>query len=1040
MSLRGSFCPNMRLLTVAAALLLSLYSLAQTAGQPNQPAFNFGQSYDGVMVQNISFVGIPDPNSGSLMKIIPQKPGEPLDRERVRESIRVLYATGRFADIRGEIDRLSGGPVLLEFVLTPNYFVGEVRAEGAAARPTANQIVNASKLQLGEVLAPEKIERALTNIRQLMEQEGYYHSEIQEQEKTHTDTQQVDVLFNIRPGEHARVGQVLVTGNPGYSQGQIQDIAKIHPGDEVSVQLLSRALDRLQKKYQKHSRLLAQVTIAKRVYRPSLNRVDYTFNIDPGPRVYIDTEGFKISRGVLKKNVPVYEENAVDDDLLNEGRRNLISYLQKRGYFDAKVTFRKISNSSNEFRVLYVIDPDGRHRLVRLEIIGNKYFTEEDLRERLQVQVAGKFLSHGRYSQDLLNRDVRDLQALYKDNGFEQAKVTSAVLDNYEGRENDLDVRISIEEGPQSKVLSLNIAGNQHIPEDQFPALNVVPGQPFSQAAIASDRDIVLNHYLNRGFPNATFEASASPPDEQNRIAVTYTVNEGDQVFVDRVIVSGLENTRPFVVQREIKMKPGDPLSQVKMLETQKNLYDLGIFSQVDTAVQNPDGSIRDKNMLIDVQEARRYTFNYGIGLEFQTGQPSIGTNQPLGSTGVSPRVSFGVTRLNLRGRNHTVSFKANVGRLQQRGLLSYDAPRWFNSPDWRLTFTTFYDNTVDVTTFTSQRLEGSAQAEQIVSRRADGSPSTLIDYKVTYRRVRASDIQISPNQVPILSLPTRVGIPSISLIRNRRDNDLDSTRGSYTTVDAGVADSHLASEVDFGRALIQNSTYYSFGKRGPAGKPYVFARSTRIGIEAPFGNTFMPFPGEKCESGAAGEPTCLPLAERFFSGGGNSHRGFGLNQAGPRDPFSGFPLGGTALFLNNLELRFPASTLPFVQDNISFVIFHDAGNVFTNSHELFHNLLRWSQKNSGLCAQDSSALQCNYSYISHALGVGVRYKTPIGPVRFDFGYNLNPPAFPSCQSSPRNPSQPVSSFCSSADSTAPFFVPQKASHFNIYFSIGQTF
>ena len=282
MSLRGSFCPNMRLLTVSAALLLSLYSLAQTAGQPNQPAFNFGQSYDGVMVQNISFVGIPDPNSGSLMKIIPQKPGEPLDRERVRESIRVLYATGRFADIRGEIDRLSGGPVLLEFVLTPNYFVGEVRAEGAAARPTANQIVNASKLQLGEVLAPEKIERALTNIRQLMEQEGYYHSEIQEQEKTHTDTQQVDVLFNIRPGEHARVGQVLVTGNPGYSQGQIQDIAKIHPGDEVSVQLLSRALDRLQKKYQKHSRLLAQVTIAKRVYRPSLNRVDYTFNIDPG--------------------------------------------------------------------------------------------------------------------------------------------------------------------------------------------------------------------------------------------------------------------------------------------------------------------------------------------------------------------------------------------------------------------------------------------------------------------------------------------------------------------------------------------------------------------------------------------------------------------------------------------------------------------------------------------------------------------------------------------------------------------------------------
>ena len=1021
---------------LAAVFLLMPAVRGQSVDQPN----NSSQSYEGLIVQSISFMGIPNPNSGGLLQIIPQKSGEPLDRERIRESMRILYATGRFADIRSEIERLPNNSVLLDFVLAPNHFIGEVRVEGAEGRPAANQIVNASKLQLGELLTPEKIERAHANIRQLMEQEGYYHSEIQEQQKTHTDNDQVDVIFAIRPGPRARVGQVLVTGNPGYSQGQVQDIAKMHPGSAVSTQLISRAFDRLRKKYQKQSRLLAQVNITKRTYRPDVNRVDYTFHIDPGPRVEIATEGFKISRGVLKRNVPIYEENAVDDDLLNEGRRNLISYLQRRGYFDAKVSFRKISNSSNEFRVLYVIDPDGRHRFVRLEIVGNKYFTEQDLRARLQIQPAGAFLSHGRYSQDLLNQDVRDLEAVYKDNGFEQVKVTPTVLDNYKGKQNDLEVRLSIEEGPQSKVLSLKIIGNQLISEDQFPALNVVPGQPFSQASIAADRDIVLNHYLNRGFPNATFEASAAPPDQENRIAVSYTVHEGDQVFVDRVIVSGLENTRPFVVQREIKMKPGAPLSQVKMLETQKNLYDLGIFSQVDTAVQNPDGNTRDKNVLVDLQEARRYTFNYGIGLEFQTGQPSIGTNQPLGNTGVSPRVSFGVTRLNFRGRNHTVGFKANVGRLQQRGLFSYDAPRWFNSPDWRLTFTTFYDNTVDVTTFTSQRLEGSAQAEQILNRRADGSPSTLIDYKLTYRRVRASDIQISPNQVPLLSLPTRVGIPSISVIRNRRDNDLESTRGSYTTVDAGVADSHLASEVDFGRVLLQNSTYYSFGRRTPTGRSYVLARSTRLGIEAPFGNTFMPFPGEACPPAVAGEPSCLPLAERFFSGGGNSHRGFGLNQAGPRDPFTGFPLGGTALFLNNLELRFPPSNLPFVQDNISFVIFHDAGNVFTNSHELFHNLTRWTQKNSRLCNQDTTALQCDYSYISHAIGVGVRYKTPIGPVRFDFGYNLNPPAFPSCQTSARNPSNPVSSFCSSADSDTSFFVPQKASHFNVYFSIGQTF
>ncbi len=97
---------------------------------------------------------------------------------------------------------------------------------------------------------------------------------------------------------------------------------------------------------------------------------------------------------------------------------------------------------------------------------------------------------------------------------------------------------------------------------------------------------------------------------------------------------------------------------------------------------------------------------------------------------------------------------------------------------------------------------------------------------------------------------------------------------------------------------------------------------------------------------------TVIPLAERFLAGGGNSHRGFGLNQAGPRDPVTGFPLGGSALFLNNLELRFPPTTLPYVQDNISFALFWDAGNVFVDGRHMLDNLLRWRQRNPEMCLQ----------------------------------------------------------------------------------------
>jgi len=189
-----------------------------------------------------------------------------------------------------------------------------------------------------------------------------------------------------------------------------------------------------------------------------------------------------------------------------------------------------------------------------------------------------------------------------------------------------------------------------------------------------------------------------------------------------------------------------------------------------------------------------------------------------------------------------------------------------------------------------------------------------------------------------------------------------------------------------------------------------------------------MPQPGAQCNEPQPGQPACLPLAERFFAGGGNSLRGFGLNQAGPRDPKTGFPLGGTALFINSIELRMPPPTLPFFQDNISFVVFHDAGNVFTNGHDLTHNLLHWSQKDPQLCLQEATASQCDYNYISHAIGIGVRYKTPVGPVRFDFGYNLNPPAFPGQTTTVVN------------GVTTTVFDPKHASHFNVFFSIGQTF
>jgi outer membrane protein assembly complex protein YaeT len=1008
--------------------------------QANRPssALSSMSEYVGRPVRSIDLPGVADRER--LLQMIPQKMGQPLDRNDVRESIRILFSTGRFADIQAEVVP-SGGEVLLTFATSPNFFVGAVEVEGAPSHPNANQLLNASKFQLGELYTADKLDHALENMRQLMQENGYYRARVTAESTSNATNQQVSVLFHISASEPAHIGEVKLTGHSSLSEAELQDIARMHPGERVTAARVTNSLQHLRKKFQKQQRVLAQVSIADQKYHPETNAVDYTFLIDPGPVVVAYTLGYHVSRGVLKKEIPIYEENAVDDDLLNEGNRNLLDYLQARGLFDAKVSYTK-ETIDETLRVIYRIDPGPLHKLELIDITGNEYFSRQILRSRLQIQASSTF-SHGRYSGTLLKSDVESLQSLYVSNGFRDAKIQTSVDDNFHGTDNHIAVHLHIDEGPQTLVGDFHITGNHAIKSGDFTDLETEPGQPYADQKLANDREKILNRYFNRGFSNATLDILANPsPTQPGREDVTFNINEGEQFFVNQVMVAGLDHTREYVVQREVQVAAGQPLSQQDLLDTQSKLYDLGIFSQVDAAVQNPDGSEAQKNVLIQLQEAKRYTFTYGAGLEFETGLPA-GTSSPAGSTGVSPRVELDVTRLNVGGRDQTLTFQSHVGRLQQRGLVSYEIPKLFNNSRFKIFYTAFYDNSLDVSTFTSQRLEGKIDLRQQLGK-VQANYSTSITYRFDYRRVKASNFaqDFSPAEFNLFSLPARVGGPGFTYIRDKRDNPLESTKGQYFTLDAFGASSYFGSQADYGRALVQDSTYYAFG---PPKHKFVFARSTTIGQEQVYHGTRVLPPGACQVSNLATSCTqgidVIPLPEVFFSGGGNSHRGFGLNQAGPRDPDSGFPIGGTALFVNSEELRLPPVTLPYLGEGFGFAIFHDMGNVFTAGHDMIKGMLRWHQPDPSQCLQFSPATETTlyngcvtrfdnsgYDYTSHAVGLGLRYKTPIGPLRFDFGYNLNPTDYL------------IGYTLSTAQAPTAAFNPQRLGHFNVFFSIGQPF
>ncbi len=499
------------------------------------------------------------------------------------------------------------------------------------------------------------------------------------------------------------------------------------------------------------------------------------------------------------------------------------------------------------------------------------------------------------------------------------------------------------------------------------------------------------------------------------------------------MLESGRNHTKQRVIDEQVRVHPNDPLDQSALLETQRNLYNLALFNEVVAQVQNPAGDAEQKNVLLQLTEARRWDVTYGFGFEAQTGIPTCGmycthtgtTAAQQGKAGVSPRVSIDVSRINLFGTQDSITVHGTYGLLEEVALVTFLNPHIFNSRKFAFQVSGGYSNVQDITTFASQTLQGDFRLTQKATRK-----DTFI-YDFIYRRVAVdpNSLEISANLIPILSEPVRVGGPQITWFRDtRQPSQLDASKGSYTSVTDFVSSSKVGSQTDFNRLDASNATYYKFGK-------YVFARNTRFGFIDNYGVNpnisstpfFNPCAGDLVNTNASCNPT--PLPERLYAGGATSHRGFGINDAGPRDLQTGYPVGGSAVFINTLELRLPPPVLPYVGDSISFVLFHDMGNVFQHVGDVFPSLPRFHQPDQESCKNPNPLSfigTCNFNYFSHAIGLGVRYKTPVGPIRLDLSYNLNPPYYPQYPGYPADSSTPPTS--------------AQASHVNFFFSIGQSF
>jgi outer membrane protein assembly complex protein YaeT len=1059
-----------------AADPVSTPSLPAAAGEPGAaspgPPNNTVQTsnsvlpWQGLPVLNIAFEGVRADQLQPFAGHLPLAEGAPLTEENLKRSLRQLYATGLYDTIEARGIRLAGG-VALVFAGNPRTFIATVGVDGATG-PTMNmELERSSQLEAGTRLTQEKMLRAVEQMRSTLEQNGFYESVIAQNINPGPRQQLADISFHVVSGPRARVGKVTVTGDSGMTLDEFRTHARLWKIARVDHDTVNRALDGVLRAYQKQDRLEAEVKLESAVYDRSPKAVDFHFSANQGPVVRVEVHGASIDPDRVKRLIPIFQEGSVDEDLLTEGNRRLRDYYQRLGYFDARVDHERKSAGSDEVTILYTVQLGPRRRVNQVAITGNHYFSTATLMDLLGVHAADVLDRHGLYSQALVSADVSALESVYRNNGFSEVKVTpetstpetadepqasAAPPQQAAPRTAPLKVVYRIAEGRQLRVGIMQLQGNDHVPGATLTALlNTAPGQMLSPRNLAGDHDALVTAYLSRGFAQAAVTLTQQPePADPGKVDVVFHIDEGPQTFVRNVLLTGLENTRPQTVARAISVHPGDPLNQNALAATQSNLYAFALFNEVNTAVVNPAGDAPEKTVLIQAIEARRWTLTYGFGFEAQTGQPQNNCSgafaagvacSPNGKTGVSPRVLAAITRNGLFGREQSASLRGTYGLLEQSIGLLYQVPHIEGNPNFGLTFSGGYANSEDVSTYVASRLEGAFRWTENFNHPGSWiSRANTFIYEIDFRRVKvaASSLQVYPGEISELATATRVGGPAFTWIRDTRDLAMDARRGTYTSFQEFLSDRLFGAQAEFNRIDTSNSSYYSFDK-----KRFVVARNTRYGQMRAFGN---------------GSSELIPLPERLYAGGPVSLRGFSQNAAGPRDPETGYQIGGAGALINSTELRLPPPTLPLFANTVSFVVFHDMGNVFTNAGDAWRSIFRTRQPDSAACrsavvtnpsgypngydpkgtGQLTSTGQqgpCSFNDFSHAVGAGLRYHTPVGPIRFDFSYNLNPPIYPVNinYSIPTAQGSTIPGYA-----TGPYL--GQAPHINFFFSLGQAF
>ncbi len=594
---------------------------------------------------------------------------------------------------------------------------------------------------------------------------------------------------------------------------------------------------------------------------------------------------------------------------VEKARERLKDHYEEEGYFEVKITPETEKFADGDVRVTLRIVEGRRITIDKIVIKGSKGLTDKRIKSVMATQERQYFILRGTVHRQRLEEDIERILQLYNDHGYIQARVEShdVVVDRDKAR---VTVNLTVVEGPQFKVKSLDIAGTNVLPiEEVRRQVQLKPGDVFARTKLRNSVDGISRLYSTIGRASAEVVPLVGQNTEERTVSVRIEITEGPEVFVERINITGNSRSQEKILRREIPFAEGDLFTSSKLDRAKQRLTNLGFFETVKTSTSPGSDKTR---IVVNIDVVEKPTGIFSIGGGFSSVDNLIGT--------------VDLSQRNFLGRGWEVAARFRGGAKGTQGTLSFTEPWLFDRP--LAAGFDLFDTRRIFTDYTYESLGGDVRLSH-----------PFLDYARWFLSYRLTQDQISALQgEALLSLGSEHGtrvtsLASGSLSRDTRDNVFTPSKGNLSTIGSDVA------------GLGGDSRFVKFSGTSSQFLPIWFNHILAGRLEAGY---IFGYGGEE-----------VPLFERFYLGGPNSIRGFKSRAVSPIDE-NGVKTGGTSEVLGTAEYIVP---LPL---NFRLAGFFDTGNVY------------------------GFGTKFDLSDLREAAGFGIRWLSPFGPIRVDYGFNLD--------------------------------------------------